>query len=285
MRQPLNVCAWLVVMGLVLVGSARADDDIDQLEIPIIESRDGYTLSLTEIESTSKQNLVDNEPAEHEVTLAGWLRGPKDADVLCFSAALQAVSAEDDRGKELLLPNRRRGQAQYAAVLPHPKYCNRKGEPILLSSAELGRVALSRPGYEVKRLTVQATAVVVREKQSSELPAIVADRYTDVGHGHQVQVASMQVDKRGVMTLKLNVRREGGDRTPVIESLYALNDKGEVIGGGRWTNQLDLFGGKYDVEMVFPLNAEKTAAKLRLDFATDYDVKTLEFKLDRPFQR
>jgi hypothetical protein len=268
----------------MLAAPAFADDDVDRLGLPVFEERDGFTLSVTEYEATTRHDLLDDDPAEHSVSFTAWLRAPEGKDVLCFATTLLAVSAEDGDGDELIVPKRRRAKDEYAAVLPSTQVKNRKGEPILLAEAELDRVDLRRPGYEIEELVVEARAVVIEEKETAEMNAVVADRFVDVGQAHQVQVTSMEVDNRGIMTVKLNVRRTGGNRGPVIESLYALNDRDDVIGGGRWTNELDLFANNYDVEMQFPLNEDKTAAKLRVVFATEYEVETVKFTVEKLYQ-
>ncbi|MFN3168356.1 MAG: hypothetical protein ACE37H_14960 [Phycisphaeraceae bacterium] len=277
--------AIVAALCCVFVLPLYAEDDIDRLGLPVIETRGGFTLSVIEYEASTQHDLLDDDPAEHSVSLTGWLRAPGDKDVLCFATTLLAVSAEDDEGDELIVPKRKRAKEEYAAVLPSAKVNDREGEPIRLAEAELDPVDLRRPGYEIEELVVEARAVVMKETETAEMKAVVADRFIDVGHAHQVQVASMEVDKRGLMTVKLNVRRTGGTRGPVIESLYALNDRDAVIGGGRWTNELDLFANNYEVEMQFPLNEDKTAAKLRVVFATEYEIETIKFTIKKLYQK
>ncbi len=274
----------LMCLGLMPAGLIAADD-LDDLDLPTFRDRDGYALAVTEYESASEADLLDDDPPEHTLGLTGVLQAPEDVDVLCFRTTLLADAAENEDGDDLLLQGRNRKAEEYAAVLPHKELTGRRGEPLQLAEAELASVELDRPAYEVEMLELQASAVVVEERESEELPAIVADRFIDIGHGTKARVKSMEIGKRGIMTVKLDIERSGGTTGPVIDSLYALNADGDAIGGGRWTNELDLFADGYEVELAFALNAERKIDALRIVLATEYEVVPVKFEVEGLFQQ
>lgn len=274
----------LVLLALCLCPPLRADELEDE-GLPVFRDKAGYTLAVTEYESASEVKLLGKETPKYTLTITGLLREPEDADVLCFRTTLTPRSAKNDKGDELLVPQRKREQAEYAAVLPHEKLKDRRGDAILVAESELSSVELSRPAYEVDEMDIEANAILVRDRVSEEVPAIVADSYHDIGHDTQVKVKAMEVDKKGVMTVNLDIKRSAGDRAAIIDSVYALNADGDVIGGGRWTNELDLFASGYTVEMVFPLNNERKLDKLRVVLATRYEQVPIRLTLEKFFQR
>jgi len=288
MRRHMNTGLWGLVVASVLwpIGLAPVvADDLKQLDVPVFRDRVGYGLAVTEYGMNTQAELLEGDAAEHSISLSGLLQPPERADVLCFATALLADSAEDDRGKDLLLPQRRRKDAQYRALLPSSAYQTRRGDPLLLSEVTMESASLKRPGYEVQELVVIASAVVVEERESEEIDAEVVDRYIDIGNDTEVKVSAKEVDKGGEMTVKLNVKRTGNKTSPVIDSVYALNKKGKAIGGGRWTNELDLFAKGYEVELIFPLSGdEDSVEKLRIVLATEYEIEEVKLTVDGLFK-
>lgn len=287
MRKRVNVvlsCLVFLLGGLSLPHAAA--DDLKALKVPVYRDRAGYGLAVTEYSVQTKAELLEGDAPEHTIDLAGLLQPPDRADVLCFSTTMLAASAEDSRGKDLLLPQRRKGREQvFKALVPSAEYKDRKGDPLLLSPVTLESIELDEAGYGVEELTVIATAVVVEDRESEEIDAEVSGEFIDIGHDMQVRVSSKEVDKKGEMTVKLNVKRSGDRRSPVIDSLYALNKKGKPIGGGRWTNELDLFAKGYEVELIFPLTGDENSVdQLRIVLATDYDIEEVELVIEDLFE-
>lgn len=286
MKPTLWIAALLVGSSVLLADlltPARADD-LDRLKLPIVRS-DDYALAITAYSANSEADLIKGRATEHSLSLDGLLYAEEDEDVLCFQTRLVAKSALDDRDEELLDFKRGKKDQNYAAVLPNADFPGRGGKPIPLTGVELADIDLQAPAYKVETLILEATAVVIKEREDEELSAEVADRFVDLGHDIQVQVTAKEVDAKGMMTIKLDLRRARGDKGALVDSLYALNSRGKVIGGGRWTNELDLFAGAYEVEMVFPLNQERTVDKLRLVLATEYEVQKVQFEIEELFQK
>lgn len=257
------------------------DDDLETLRVPVFREKQGYGLAVTQYALETEADLFDGDAPEHTAELSALLQAPSGEDVLCFASTLVVNHANNREGKDLLVPQRgkRKGQ-KFFALIPHPDYKTREGKPMALCETELDDMSLTRPGSEVHELIVTATAVVVKQRESEEVAAEVADRFTEIGSGTSVQVSSIEVDKKGEMTVQLSVRHKGNKDLPVIDSVYALNRRSEVLGGGRWDNELELFGKTYEVELAFPLRGdEKSIDKLRIVLATEYELKNIEFTL------
>jgi len=284
-RGPSHAFAATLALLTLLAAPAALADDLDDQGLPVVRNRAGYALAVTEYSTATDASFQNNEPAEHTLSLEALVRPEEDADVLCFATTLVATSARGDRRKELLLPGRAERGKEFKAVLPMPAYKTRRGEPIALSAAELSKVELSRPAYEVRTLTCEIDAVLVERRDSETVPAIVADRYIELGHDTRVKVAAMEVNNKGIMTIKMNVKRPPGRRGAVVDSVYALDDDGDAVGGGRWQNELDLFADAYDVELEFPLEGKPTIPSLRIVLATEYEVKPVRFEIEGLFQQ
>ena len=276
----LSVVAWLG-SSAVVARAAELDDEV----MPVFQNDDDYTLVVTNYKATSEADLLKGDAPEYEFEIKTLLNAPKDVDVLCFQTEMQVKSAQGDRGKDLLVAKRGKQGKEYAAVLPRFPFEDKRGKPLSFSPSELKGAELRRPAYEVKRFTVEVNAVLVEKRESKEVPAIVADRLIDIGHDTEVQVTAMEVSQKGVMKVNMKVRRPPGTRAALVDSVFALDDDGDVVGGGRWTNELELFDRDYDVELEFELKGKPTIEKLRVVLATKYELKPIQIEVEGLFQR
>ena len=287
MRITMKTGLWVMVGLLVLSQLALPSvvaNDLKALRIPSFENKDGFAIGITEYSLETNAELLGGKKPEHSVELSALLQPAEREDVLCFSSTLVAKSAEDSRGRDILRPQRKNSRAKkFNALMPSLEYKDRQGEALLLCESELDAVELDRPGTEVAELVVAATTIIVKKRKSEEIAAEVADRYTDIGSGSSVQVGSMEIDNKGEMTVKLNIKHTGNKDIPVIDAVYALDKRGKRMGGGRWTNELELFAKSYDVELNFLLQGEDVD-KLEVVLATDYEVEEVEFVIDELFQ-
>lgn len=286
--RPTILIALLCLLGLSYVGPPNAlADDLKGLKLPVYRDRAGYGLAVTEYSLQTEAEFFDGDAPEHTLELAGLLQPPDNEDVLCFSTTLVAKSVEDARGRDLLRPQRKRNSAKtFTALVPSLKFKDRRGDPLYLCESELESISLNRPGTEVDKLEVVATAIIVKDRETEEISASVADRFNDIGFGTSVQVSAIEVDKKSEMTVTLSVKHTGTKDLPVIDSVYALDKRGKRMGGGRWTNELELFGKRYEVELVFPLvGDEKSIDKFQIVLATEYDIEQIELTIEDLFQR
>jgi hypothetical protein len=266
--------------------SAQADD-LKGLNLPVYRDRAGYGLAVTEYSLQTDAEFLNDDDPEHTLELAGLLQSPEKEDVLCFSTTLAVKEVEDARGRDLLRPGRKRNQSKkFMALVPSMKYKDRRGDPLYLCESELESISLDRPGTEVDKLVVVATAIIVKDRETKEISADVADRFNDVGFGTSVQVSSIEVDKKSEMTVSLSVKHTGNKDLPVIDSVYALDKRGKRMGGGRWSNELELFGKRYEVELVFPLiGDEKSIDQFQIVLATEYEIEKIELTIEDLFQK
>ncbi len=287
-RFPSPAVCLSALLGVLCFSLPQAvGDDLEGLNLPTYRDRDGFGLGITTYSLQTEANLLDGEAPEHAIELAGLLQAPKGEDVLCFSTTMVVKSAEDAKGRDLLLPQRKRNSDKsYLALVPSLTYKDKRGDPLKLCLSELDSIALNRPGTEVDELVVAATALIVKKRQTEEIPAEVTGRYVGIGLGTSVQVSSIEADKKRVMTVKLTVKHAGTKDLPVIEAVYALDQRGKKLGGGRWANELELFSKRYEVELVFPLTGdEKSIAQFEIVLATKYEVQEIEFTIEDLFKR
>lgn len=282
---------WLGMLTVGLLGAvvlplpSASADDLETLKVPVFRDRDGYGLAITEYSLQTDAELLEGEPAEHTLEFVGLLQPPDDEDILCFASTLAAEHAYDSRGKDLLRPQRRRNkELKFHALLPSLKYKSGKGKPMLICESELDPITLKRSGSEVYELGVVATAILVEERKVEEIAAEVSRDYIDIGYGTTVRVSSSEIDKKDEMTVKLDFKHRGTRDIPVIDSVFALNDRGKRIGGGRWTNELELFGKGYEVELVFLLQ-DRDVDKFEIVLATEYKIEKVEFTIKDVFQQ
>lgn len=285
MRNRLRAVAACLIaaFGVLCFSLPRAvADDLEGLDLPTYRDRDGYGLGVTSYSFQTDANLLEGEDPEHAIELAGLLQPPKGEDVLCFSSTMFVRSAQGSRGRDLLLPNRKRkDDKKFFALVPSLTYKDKRGEPLLVCLSEVDSVALARPGTEVEALAVVATAVIVKKRETQAISAEVANRYNDIGLGTSVQVSSIEVDRKNEMTVTLSVKHSGNKDLPVIDSVYALDRRGKKLGGGRWANELELFSKRYDIELVFPVQGDETTIdQFQIVLATKYDVEEIEFTVE-----
>lgn len=275
----------LLALSVLCAGGFNASaEDLEREGLAVYEDRQGYALAVTEYEMKTEADLASGKPAEHELSLAALVRADEDEDVLCVNTKLVATSALGDRRRELLVPERRRSATKFAALLPSKQYRDRRRRPLMLAEVELSAIELDRPAYEVKSLVVELSAVVVADRDDAEVAAIVADRFVDLGRGVAAKVTGMKVD-RGEMTVTMKLRRPAGTRSPVLDSVVALDRDGDEIGGGRWVNELDLFANECDVQLSFALEGKQSVDRLRVVLATDYEVKRVPIEIEGLFQK
>ncbi|MGB1125452.1 MAG: hypothetical protein ACPG4Q_09615 [Phycisphaeraceae bacterium] len=266
----------LTVVALVCLAPpvSFAADELEKRGMPVFfgDDDDGYGLIIYEYDAKTEAKFVGKKEIEHEVEFAGYLRPSDKDDVIGFQIRLQPTKAINDDGDDVLAGEGRGKRDMHTAVIARPDFQDRKGKPIEMAYVELSQCELDAPGAHVEDLELNAFAVVAEDRESEEFPAVVADRFQDVGHNVAIQVTSMEVKAKGLMIVKLDVKRSGGKSDTIVDSLYALNEDGDVIGGGRWINELDIFAKHCEYEMLLLLDDEVTITNFRVVLATKYEV-------------
>ena len=274
--------ASLFVGGLHLATA----NDLEDSDLPVFEDEggDGYFIAITGYDTSSRAEFDDRDPFKHTASLDVVLQAPDGEDVLCFATKIKAVSAKNEDNDDLKERDRRRsrGNTEFKAALPSEKYEGRRGKPLNIAEAEMPEITLSRPAYEIEELVLEATAVVVEKRESTEIPAEVADRFIDIGNDTSVKVTLMKVD-RGKMRVELDLKRPEGDKAAVLDAVYALNDRGRIVGGGKWINELDIFDKDYDCNLEFEFLGDDSIESLRVVLATKYKVVPVRFEVEELF--
>ena len=182
------------------------------------------------------------------------------------------IEAINEDGDDIYAGKGKGKREEYSAVIPQPGFQDRKGKLMEMAYIELAQCELDEPGAYVDELELNALAVVCKKRVSEEFPAVVADRFLELGHNISIQVTAMEVKAEGVMTVKLDVKRSGGKRDTIVDELFALNEDGDVIGGGRWINELDIFAKHCEYEMELRLDDEVTISNFKVVLATRYEI-------------
>lgn len=268
------------------VGPAWADKDLEQLGMPVFYGEDDeeYGLIVTEYQASTEAKLVRKKDVTHEIELLGYIRPSEDDDIIGFSTTLEPKKALTADGDDILARQGRSGREEYSAVVPRLDFTNRKGKPLEMAFVEINQCELDQPGAYIEELKVQAVSIVAKDREEEEFPAVVADRFLDVGHNVAIQVTAMEVKGRGVMTVKLDVQRSGGKRDTIVDALYALNEDGDVIGGGRWINELDIFAKHCEYEMLLILEDEVTITNFKVVLATKYELEPVPIVIEKLYQ-
>ncbi|MEO0475537.1 MAG: hypothetical protein AAF085_06150 [Planctomycetota bacterium] len=287
--RPIKRGLLLFAASLLLcsfVGPTWADKDLEQLGMPVFYGEDDeeYGLIVTEYQASTEAKLVRKKDVTHEIELLGYIRPSEDDDIIGFSTTLEPKKALTEDGDDILAGQGRSGREEYSAVVPRLDFTNRKGKPLEMAFVEINQCELDQPGAYIEELEVQAVSIVAKDREEEEFPAVVADRFLDVGHNVAIQVTAMEVKGRGVMTVKLDVKRSGGKRDTIVDALYALNEDGDVIGGGRWINELDIFAKHCEYEMLLLLEDEVTISNFKVVLATKYELEPVPIVIEKLYQ-
>ena len=282
----LGLLLFAVSTLLCLVSPVSLADELEKLGMPVFfgEEDEDYGLVVLEYDASTNAKFQRKKEIKHEIEFKALLRPNEDDDVIGFRTALEPKEALTEDGDDILADEGKGRRDLHSAVYPRQDYPDRKGKPMNLANVELTPCELDQPGAYVEELEVHALAVIAEERESEEFPAVVADRFLDVGHNVSIQVTAMEVKARGVMTVKLDVKRSGGKRDTIVDSLYALNEDGDVIGGGRWVNELDIFAKHCEYEMLLILDDEVTITNFQVVLATEYEIVPVPIVIEKLYQ-
>ncbi|MEM9414403.1 MAG: hypothetical protein AAGA29_02855 [Planctomycetota bacterium] len=265
----------LSVVGVVLPACILAPVLAAPPESPEIEQEDDYRITITEYEASTE---IDYEAGDvtHEVELRCRVVQPDRLDVVCLLEQLTVVEAIDDEGDDIYLPPRRRrggsGDLEYIAFA--------EGWVEL----ELKAAELERPAYTVDRLGLVTEAVIAEDRGEFEMPAIVMDDELDTPFATTVRLSEMKIGQDHVAEIVIEFERETDPGRPLPEAIYALDEDGNVLGGGRWTEGSNIFAGEGTFEAEFLVADDADVTSLRLVFLTEYELVPMQFEVEEIFQ-
>lgn len=243
---------------------------------PEFEQEEGYTLTVLTYRAGTD---IDYDSAEvtHEVELTCRVSAPDRLDVVCLRQVLTVVEAEDDEGDDIYLPPTRRGRGSTDA-----DYVAFEDGVVEL---ELKSAELSRSAFTIQRLVVETEAVIAEERDEFEMPAIVMDDDLETPFDTSVRISEMKIGRDHEANITIEFDRETEPGRPLPEAVYALDEDGNVLGGGRWTTGTDIFSGRGEFEAEFLVADDADVTTLRLVFLTEYALEPVTFEVVEIFQR
>lgn len=269
-RSLLFLTAAALGLGVCVPGVLAADDP------PEFEHEDGYLYRVASYQSSSEIDYEEGDK-KHEVRLTCIVQPPEREDVVCLLEVLSVEKAEDDEGDDIYLPSRRNRSVRdsdrtYIAFMEDE------------AEIELKDAELSRPAYTIERLLVTTEAVVAEERGEFELRAIVSDDELETPFDTSVRLSEMKIGRDHMAEITIEFERETTPGAPLPEAVYALDEDGNVLGGGRWTEGVNIFSDTGEFEAEFLVTDDADVTTLRLVFLTEYEVKPLTFEITGVFQ-
>lgn len=262
------LAATLTLAVGLSVGFAGPDDQ------PVFEHEDGYIVTVLAYEANTEVDYEERE-ATYEVEFTCRFEAPEDLDVVCLLEELEIAEAIDDERDDINRPDQDRDrddQRKYVAF------------NLGMAVVELKAKELTRPAYTVQRMTVITEAIVARERREFDLPAIVTDDPISTPYDTELRLSEMKIGRDHMAEVVIEFERETAPDSALPEAIYALDEDGNVLGGGRWNDAAEIFGAEGTFEAEFLVTDDADVAALRLVFLTEYEVVPLEIEMTGVFQ-
>jgi len=268
--HPRFLTAAVLPLGLLTALSAAPDRPRD------FENDDDFVCWVTEFSASSELDYTENDHT-HEVEMTCLIRLPEGEDVVCVLEQLSVASVEDDEGDDIYLPPRR-GRSQRDDERTYVAFVQGVAE------VELKSAQLSRPAYTVEEMVIATEVIVAEERGDFELRAIVSDDELDTPYQTSVRLSEMKIGRDHVAEIVIEYDRENTPGAPLPEAVYALDEDGQVLGGGRWTEGVNIFSETGEFEAEFLVTDDADVTTLRLVFLTEYEVVPQTFEITDVFQ-
>lgn len=278
----------LVLAGCLLwAGPVFADQEIP--DGPGWHNRDDFVFGIIEYQAASVIDFDSDDGPEHSFEMEGWVRPPKDLDVICVAESVTVREVIDDEGDDILVPERRRREAEVAGLKFAPVldkfYFDPRGQPITRALVEVDECELRRPPYVVEKVELRVEAVIAKRKEVVEIPAIVTDNKTRLDIGVTVRLSSMTIEDDGKVTATVLVERGRGTGQPILDSMFGVDTRGRRIGGGRWVKPVEVFAEAVEFEAEFLIESDSGIDHLELVFVTQSEIREITFEVDDIFQK
>ena len=273
----------LAAVMLVAVAPPGIAQEVDLEELPQFEN-DDYILAVAGYVSSSEVNLSDPDESEHELDMGMIFIPPEDVDVVGVLKVFGVIEAIDDERDDIYQPSRRgRSDDEYVGVPPQLPRSLQEDQP-RLAGVELKDVLFDRSPTTIRSLVVETLAVVAEEHESIEIPAIVTDAVVETGAEVTIRLSEMKISRDHEAEIILEFDREAGIGPPLIEAVYALDEDGDVIGGGRWTGGAEIFESQGEFKTEFMIFEDADVVSLRIVIVTEYQVEPVRFEITEIFE-
>ncbi|MEM9020643.1 MAG: hypothetical protein AAGC44_08770 [Planctomycetota bacterium] len=277
-----------ILVGLGFGGPAPADDNVIP-DGPGWHNRDDFVIGLLKYEAGTKIDYGnEDEPGEHFFEMKGWIKPPRDLDVVCVAEALTVREVIDDERDDILVPQRRRRESEIGALTFSPVldqyYFDPRDNEITRALIEVDEVEIRRPAYVIDRVEMRVEAVIAKRKETVEIPAIVTDNKTRLDLGVTVRLSSMTIEDDGTVKATVQCERGRGTGQPILDAMFGVDDRGRRIGGGRWVKPVEVFAEVVEFEAEFLIDSDADIDHLELVFVTQLEIEEITFEIDEIFQ-
>jgi hypothetical protein len=267
------LAAAAVVLGMA--ACLQAGQPGEKAKGPEFKTK-GFTLVVGKLRSSADVDFGQTEKTKYTIQWEGSMEVPArhDLDVVAVESRLHIAALVDDKGADMAVK-----AAGPGATVQHNAIIEQVGQ------IELPRTDLPRDASAIGSLTAEAVIVLAQKRDKFKLPAVVMEDFKDVGNDILVRITSLQMNTSRELTVVLDYKRpEANTTAPFIEKIYALDPKGAVLGGGRWTEG-DPFGktGKWTAK--FKLSGDQVHQSLRFDVVTQSEARSLSFEVKKIFRR
>lgn len=266
---------WLKAFAaaLLLCGSALPAGEPGERSVgPATKSGD-FLLVWGKLKANSEVDFSDDAKSKYYLALQGSVEAPPKLDVVALWKQVMIVSMTDDANHPVQTKPMRVFGDRHNAI------------HFGVGQVELPRTQLPIDATRIRAITFGTQVVVAEERTTTEIPAAVMEDFKPIGSDIEVRITSLRMSTGRELTVQLNFRRAGkGISGAFIERIFALDPRGEVLGGGRWTDG-DPLGAKGTWTAKFKLAGDQVHQSFRVDIVTKSSTHKVAFDVEGIFKR
>ena len=277
MRQRRIVISFSLTLVLVLL--MNADRANAQFEAPSFTTKDKMTLTISEYEARSKWDFTERPPeSDFEIKLKAMVKLPDDMDLVCITEKIEPKSVVDAKKLNLLKPPAR-------PTLPNRARDNYNAFLGGVAPVDLDRAEYRANPYLIATMTVEAWVLVAKERKEAKIAAKVVEDPVDIGNGMKVRLSAMKINNQRDVDLTIEFTRPEGTGGTILEAVYALDDKGNELGGGRWGKGLRIFEGQGKFTGQFSISGAANIHGFKCVMVTKHELRPVQFEIEGVFQK
>lgn len=266
------VCAVVISVG-VEVGLAA--------ELPTFTNRkDKTSIEIQEYKSTIELIYAGKKPDnEYSIEFESLIQVPKTLDLVCVTDQVDLTAAEGAKRQSLMMPRTLRKTSTRTKSDDFNAFHGG------VAKTELKSAEVNGNPYTIKELTVTGSAVLAKKRAEVIIDATVEEDFKSIGHSMKLRISSMKIDRSRVCEISLDYHRPKGKSGAFLEAVYALDAKGNVLGGGRWSKGMGIFSDSMQFKGEFVIARGANIDKFKCIILTDYEVRPVEYIITDIFQQ
>lgn len=267
MRKILIPVVVLSALGVLLLAQALADSKGPRF------STEGYTLCWDEMEQQSEVSFLDPKETKHTLSLKGFCAASTGEDAVAISKTLKPKEALDSSDKNVLKKEKTSSSSsvKYSAFLP------------VGAEVEVDEAKLTCSPYAVKSISLAGKLVIAKARKSVVAPAAVMEDDRLLVTGLKYRITSLRMSTSRELTVQVKYSRSvGGTTGAFLETIHALDPKGNDLGGGRW-DRGDPFGKTGTATYTFKLSKAEVHSQFRFTAVTEYQTRIVTFPVNGMF--